>query len=225
MDIGEILSNARQSAGLTQEQVAEHLHVSRQTISNWENCKTYPDILMSIELSKLYGIDLTSLLEDTTGPSEYAKQLAKDSAAAKRFSNKRISTVLYIFALVILIAGIMFAWVGKPTFDSFSLYYEVWILPICLLIIAVFLGLVLDKKGWPIIPLSAVMGMLAFILTFGLKIYILHDSPFALPSRIWGMLQEALLYALPCLRTAVLGFLIGFFARRISSARKGSQDK
>ena len=73
MDIGEILSNARQSAGLTQEQVAEHFHVSRQTISNWENCKTYPDILMSIELSKLYGIDLTSLLEDTTGPSEYAK--------------------------------------------------------------------------------------------------------------------------------------------------------
>ena len=220
MNIGEKLSSARQSAGLTQEKAAEHLNVSRQTISNWENCKSYPDILMSIELSKLYGIDMTSLLEDKTGPSEYAKQLASDSAAAKRFSSKRIVAILYILAFVILIAGIVFAWAADPTFDSFSLYYEVWILPVCLLVISFFLGLILDIKGWPLIPLSAVIGILAFILTFGLKIYVLHESSVALPLRIFGMMQEALLYALPCIRSAVLGLLIGIIAHRFSAKKK-----
>lgn len=220
MNIGEKLSSARQSAGLTQEQAAEHLHVSRQTISNWENCKSYPDILMSIELSKLYGIDLTSLLEDKTGPSEYAKQLANDSAAARRFSSKKIIMILYMLTFLVLIAGIIFAWTADLSFDSFSLYYEVWILPVSLLIISFFLGLILEIKGWPIIPLSAVLGMLAFILTFGLKIYILRESPVALPSSIFGMLQEALLYALPCLRAAVPGLLIGIIAHRVSSNKK-----
>ena len=44
MDIGMKMKKARINAGLTQEQVAESLGVSRQTISNWENDKTYPDI-------------------------------------------------------------------------------------------------------------------------------------------------------------------------------------
>ena len=41
MDIGQKLKSARTSAGLTQEEVAEALGVSRQTISNWENGRTY----------------------------------------------------------------------------------------------------------------------------------------------------------------------------------------
>lgn len=42
MEIGKKLKAARSRAGLTQEQVAEHLFVSRQTISNWENEKYSP---------------------------------------------------------------------------------------------------------------------------------------------------------------------------------------
>ena len=45
MNIGTKIKNARTSANLTQEQVAEALDVSRQTVSNWENEKTYPDIV------------------------------------------------------------------------------------------------------------------------------------------------------------------------------------
>ena len=48
----------------TQEQVAERLSVSRQTISNWENEKTYPDIVRVIELSNLYSITLDELLKE-----------------------------------------------------------------------------------------------------------------------------------------------------------------
>lgn len=44
MEIGEKLREARMNSGRTQENVAELIHVSRQTISNWENEKSYPDI-------------------------------------------------------------------------------------------------------------------------------------------------------------------------------------
>lgn len=53
MEIGSKLKNARNENGLTQEQAAELLGVSRQTISNWENNKSYPDIISVIKMSDL----------------------------------------------------------------------------------------------------------------------------------------------------------------------------
>ena len=64
MEIGKKLKAARSRAGLTQEQVAEHLFVSRQTISNWENEKSYPDIVSVVRLSDLYSISLDELLKE-----------------------------------------------------------------------------------------------------------------------------------------------------------------
>ena len=63
MDIGQKLKNARVSAGMTQEKVAEKINVSRQTISNWENNKSYPDIHSVLSLSDLYAISLDKLLK------------------------------------------------------------------------------------------------------------------------------------------------------------------
>ena len=48
-DIGSKIKAARLEKKLTQEQVAEILGVSRQTISNWENEKSYPDIISVIK--------------------------------------------------------------------------------------------------------------------------------------------------------------------------------
>ena len=56
MDIGSKIKNARISAELTQEQAAESIGVSRQTMSNWENGKTYPDIVSVVKMSSLYNI-------------------------------------------------------------------------------------------------------------------------------------------------------------------------
>lgn len=53
MEIGVKLKEARIKSGLTQENVAEKIQVSRQTISNWENEKSFPDIVNVIKLSDL----------------------------------------------------------------------------------------------------------------------------------------------------------------------------
>ena len=63
MMLGQKLKEARIESGLSQENVAEKINVSRQTISNWENEKTYPDIISVIKLSDLYSISLDTLLK------------------------------------------------------------------------------------------------------------------------------------------------------------------
>lgn len=45
MNVGQKLRESRIKSKMKQEQVAEKLFVSRQTISNWENEKSYPDII------------------------------------------------------------------------------------------------------------------------------------------------------------------------------------
>ena len=52
MEIGKQLKEARMKSHLTQEKVSEKLNVSRQTISNWENEKCYPDIINIIDNMK-----------------------------------------------------------------------------------------------------------------------------------------------------------------------------
>ena len=54
MEIGKKLKSVRVQKGFTQEAVAEKIQVTRQTISNWENEKSYPDIMSVVNLSNLY---------------------------------------------------------------------------------------------------------------------------------------------------------------------------
>ena len=63
MEIKKKLKDARANAGLTQEQVAEKIMVSRQTISNWENNNILPSIEMLIRISKFFSVSTDFLLE------------------------------------------------------------------------------------------------------------------------------------------------------------------
>lgn len=62
MMLGSSLFHARKKAGFTQEDVAERLGVSRQTIGKWEADETLPDIRQSKLLATLYGVTLDELI-------------------------------------------------------------------------------------------------------------------------------------------------------------------
>ncbi len=64
MDLGTKLKEARVQAGRSQEGLARKIGVSRQTISNWENNRSYPDIGSLMKLSQLYGLSLDALLQE-----------------------------------------------------------------------------------------------------------------------------------------------------------------
>lgn len=64
MEIGERLKQARATSEMTQAQVAQELHVTRTTISNWENGRSYPDIASLLTLSNLYRLSLDTLIKE-----------------------------------------------------------------------------------------------------------------------------------------------------------------
>ena len=63
MNLGESLFNARKNKGLTQEETAGKLGVSRQTVSKWETGETLPDIRQAKRLAVLYGVSLDELID------------------------------------------------------------------------------------------------------------------------------------------------------------------
>lgn len=63
MALGNSLFQARKNKGLSQEEVAEKLGISRQTISKWETDETLPDIRQSKRLALLYGLSLDELID------------------------------------------------------------------------------------------------------------------------------------------------------------------
>ena len=63
MSLGNNLFNARKKSGLSQEEAAGKLGVSRQTISKWELDETLPDICQSKKLANMYGLSLDELIE------------------------------------------------------------------------------------------------------------------------------------------------------------------
>ena len=79
MNIGKRLKDARIESGYTQEQVAEQLDVSRQTISSWENGRTFPDIGSVVSLSDIYDVSLDEKmlehLEESTNIVKSNKKL------------------------------------------------------------------------------------------------------------------------------------------------------
>ncbi len=64
------LKQYRKEFGLTQEQAAEMLGVSRQAVANWERGETLPDIENVIKLADIYGVTVDCLVRDITGKAE-----------------------------------------------------------------------------------------------------------------------------------------------------------
>ncbi len=63
MSLGNHLFDARKKKGMSQEEVAEKLGISRQTVSKWETDESLPDIRQSKRLAVLYGLSLDELVE------------------------------------------------------------------------------------------------------------------------------------------------------------------
>ncbi len=142
MDIGKKIQEARLCAKLTQEQSAEALGVSRQTISNWENGKTYPDIVSVISLSDLYSVTLDELLKGDMKMIEYLEK-STDAVSARRRFSKLIIIAVY---LVIWALSILFFWLGGGS-DAmgYTLIILYLVMPVSTLILSAFIG---QDEGW-----------------------------------------------------------------------------
>ena len=101
MEIGKKLKDARMKSGFTQETVAEKINVSRQTISNWENEKSYPDIISVIELSSLYSISLDDLLKGDERMMEHLEESTNVVKSNQKLIIAIIANVMMIIAFIL----------------------------------------------------------------------------------------------------------------------------
>ena len=108
MEISEKLKEARQESGMTQDQVAEKIMVSRVTVSHWENGKSLPDIVSLISLSDLYGISLDELVKGDSKMTEKVKKDAKDANNNKRLIGITailVTAVLLVYGISTIVGG------------------------------------------------------------------------------------------------------------------------
>ena len=80
MNIGNQISTIRKERQLTQEQFGSLFHVTRQTVSNWENQKSYPDLQMLINISNQFEISLDTLIKED---SKMVKTIDKERVLGK----------------------------------------------------------------------------------------------------------------------------------------------
>ena len=84
MSLGSNLYSARKKSGLSQEEVAEKLGVSRQTISKWESGETLPDIRQSKRLAVLYRLSLDELIDFDADVKEIEEVIARTSEETQK---------------------------------------------------------------------------------------------------------------------------------------------
>ena len=107
MELGKQIRKYRQEAQLSQEDLASRVYVSRQTISNWENDKSYPDVSSLVLLSEIFQISLDELIK---GDIETMKEVIKKEEIEKMNRYGVIYTLLLIATAVSAIP--LFMWLG-----------------------------------------------------------------------------------------------------------------
>lgn len=102
MDLGKKIIEMRKKAKLSQEQLAEKLDVTRQTISNWENSKFYPDIDALVKISKCFNISLDDLLSYDNKVLQYLKDSTDVVKSNKKLLNAILLNILIIILFIII---------------------------------------------------------------------------------------------------------------------------
>lgn len=106
MEIGKQIRKYRQELKLSQDELAERIFVTRQSISNWENDKNYPDIKSLLLLSSLFDISLDTLVK---GDLEEMKEQIK-TEDIKRFNKDGGIFTLLLLAEIILAVPLASFW-------------------------------------------------------------------------------------------------------------------
>ena len=107
MEVSTQIKKYRMNMDLSQEELAEQVYVSRQTVSNWETGKTYPDIHSLLLLGSLFHVSLDKLIN---GDAEIMKKEILITEIEKFNKYGRIFTALLI--LTVISAVPLSVWIG-----------------------------------------------------------------------------------------------------------------
>ena len=112
MEIGNKILELRKKENLSQEQLAEKMNVTRQTISKWELNETTPDIRQAKELSKIFRISLDELTDNNINDLIIAKVSNTEKLAGLVLKVSKYIGVCFLVLLIIdIISFIIFMFI------------------------------------------------------------------------------------------------------------------
>lgn len=136
MDFNEQLKILRKERGLTQEQLAQELNVSRQAISNWENNKNLPDLEMVVMISQFFNLSLDELILGGNEMTNMAEKLINDGSETRRAKMNLISISIGALLLLMGIGCLVIKSLSVEYIDAQGFLHEnFFLLPIGFLLI------------------------------------------------------------------------------------------
>lgn len=118
MELGKQIKKYRQEVQLSQEELADRVYVSRQTISNWENDKSYPDVNSLVLLSEIFQISLDNLIK---GDIEVMKDVIQKEEIVKMNRYGKIYTIMLIVTAISAVP--LFMWLGVWAFIPWGIIW------------------------------------------------------------------------------------------------------
>lgn len=114
MELGRQIKKYRAEAKMSQEELADKIFVSRQTISNWENDKNYPDLKSLVLLSEIFHVSLDNLIK---GDIEKMKREIDAQEYAKFQKDSTMFTIFFIALLILPVPLVMlWKWLGMALY-------------------------------------------------------------------------------------------------------------
>lgn len=110
MNLGTQIKKYRSALNLSQEELAEKIFVTRQSVSNWENNKTYPDVKSLLMLSELFEISVDELIK---GDVNAMKKEINEQERAEFRKDSTYFASLYVMTLVLpMLLSKLLGWIG-----------------------------------------------------------------------------------------------------------------
>ena len=96
MILAEKIITLRKKNGWSQEELAEKVNVSRQSVSKWEGAQAVPDLEKILKLADLFGVTTDYLLKDEMGEEEYAPSAAEENTPMRHVSMEEANAFLKV---------------------------------------------------------------------------------------------------------------------------------
>lgn len=128
MKIGMKINQLRKLSGMTQEQLAEKLNVSRQTISKWESDNTSPDLESIVKISRIFHVSLDNLLreEETDIANRIDEQITLEDLMKINLYNRKLMLLLISGLIFIMVSILNFAYVIALQSTTLSTQYMLY---------------------------------------------------------------------------------------------------
>lgn len=126
MEIGQRIRTHRSAAGMSQDDLAARIYVSRQTISSWENDKTYPDVQSLLILSEVFGTTIDELIKGDVQTMN--EMIDRDVTTFKRLGLVMTAFLLLVICVLVLLSAqmVIWDWPLAHTVPTAALAFVLW---------------------------------------------------------------------------------------------------